>query len=74
MASGHFLPYNVFKDGKFYRIIDEDINEIVNCIRFQKLKLLCLNDNFYKMDYEENKRKILEAFNSILPNTCSFEK
>lgn len=74
LASGHFTPYNVFKDGKFYRIIDEDISEIVKCIRFQKLKLLCLNDNFYKMDYEENKRKILEAFNSILPNTCSFEK
>lgn len=74
LASGNFSPYNVFKDGKFYRIIDEDISEIVKCIRSQQLKLLCLNDNFYKMDYEENKRKIIEAFNSILPNPCSFEK
>ena len=74
LASGHFSPYNVFKDGRFYRIIDEDISEIVKCIRSQQLKLLCLNDNFYKMDYEENKRKIIEAFDSILPNPCSFEK
>ena len=74
LASGNFSPYNVFKDGRFYRIIDEDITEIVKCIRFQQSKLLCLNDNFYKMDFEDNKRKILEAFDSILPNSCSFEK
>ena len=74
LASGQFTPYNVFKDGHFYRILDEDITEIEESIRFQKWKLLCLNDNSYKMNYEENKRRILEAFDSILPNPCCFEK
>ena len=73
LASGNFAPYNIFKDGKFYDIKDEQIEEISKCIILQKKKLICLNDNPTKMDFENNKRTLCNAFEKILTDKCSFE-
>lgn len=73
LATGRFSPYNYRKDGKYYSLKDENIPVITDCIRRQKKNLICLND--YKTShFEDNKRKILEAFESILPDASTFEK
>ncbi len=73
LASGNFIPYNVYKDGKYYDIKDETIEKISKCIIQQKKKLICLNDTPTDMDFENNKRKICNAFEKILPDKCLFE-
>ena len=73
LASGHFSPYNILKDGKYYAISDNNIIEISECIIHQKKKLICLNDTPILMDFDKNKKRILDAFDVILPDKCSFE-
>jgi hypothetical protein len=73
LASGNFIPYNIYKDGMYFNIQDDNIEEISNMIIQQKKKLICLNDTSVKMDFENNKKKIISAFERILPNKCSFE-
>lgn len=73
LASGIFSPYNVFKDGKNYAIKENRIVEIIDCIRNQKKKIVCLNDNEFTFKFEEYKQMILEAFEKILPDKCSYE-
>jgi hypothetical protein len=39
----------------------------------QKIKLICLNDTPIQMNYNNNKKAIVDAFDAILPNKCGFE-
>lgn len=73
LASGKFHPYNIIKNGRYYAIDERTLSEITDCIRGQKARLLCLNDYEETKNYEEAKSKILDAFNSILPEKSSFE-
>ena len=73
LASGRFTPYDIFKDGKYYDITDTSISKISTCIMQQKMKLICLNDTPIQMNYNNNKKAIIEAFDAILPNKCGFE-
>ena len=74
LASGKFIPYNIFKDGKYYPIKDDNVQEIAECIRLQKKKLICINDNPKAVDFEKDSKIILEAFDKLLPQKCSFER
>lgn len=74
LASGCFAPYNIFKDGKYYSINDTNILEISKCIMHQQKRIICLNDTPIQMNYEDNKKKILNAFDDLLPEKCSFER
>ena len=73
LASGNFTPYNVFKDGKLYSITEEKIGIIDDCIRHQKNKIVCLNDVESTMKFKEYKQIIQEAFETLLPDKCSYE-
>ena len=73
LASGRFTPYKIFKDGEYYDIKDTTISTISTCIMQQKKKLICLNDTPIQMNYDNNKKKILDAFEFILPDKCAFE-
>lgn len=73
LVSGRFAPYNIFKDGRFFVITDDSVSTIFNCISRQEKKLVCLNDTDNIANFEECKKKILEAFDVILPNKSSFE-
>jgi len=73
LASGNFTPYNVFKDGKLYSIKEDTIGDINDCIRHQKKKNVCLNDVESTFKFKEYKQMILEAFETILPDKCSYE-
>jgi len=73
LASGNFTPYNVFKDGKLYSIKEDTIGDIDDCLRHQKKKIVCLNDVESTFKFKEYKQMILEAFETILPDKCSYE-
>ncbi len=73
LASGEFSPCNPYKNGAYCELGKDDISVIEECIRLQKKKLICLNDNELVEDFDKNKKIIARAFDSILPNKCSFE-
>lgn len=74
LASGKFTPYNVMKDGMYYDLSDKSMDTIVDLIKYQKKKIIVLNDNQSLVrDFENDKEKLLYAFNYILPNKSSFE-
>ena len=71
--------------GNFYPQRDEDLclmQDVINPqiisqnIRLQEKPLMCISDNscFDDNIFEETKRIINDAFESILPEKCSFEK
>lgn len=72
LASGNFTPCSV-KDGLSYNITEDAIDSIKDCIEHQKRKMVCLNDSEDTHQFEEKKQTILNVFNKILPNKCSFE-
>lgn len=73
LASGDFTPCNVYKYGRVFYLCDENISESVECIRHQKKKLVCLNDGEHVTHFEDYKKRLLEAFEQILPEKCGFE-
>ena len=73
LASNNFSPINPYKDGTYYLVNDNNISEIVDCIRLQKKRMICLNDSEEISDFEETKNRIIEAFDMILPKKSSFE-
>lgn len=74
LASGHFSPYNIMRDGYYYRINDSNYLNAADCIRRQKGKFICVNDTEGASNFETYKAAILAAFDEILPKKSSFEK
>ena len=74
LASGRFEPINPFNDGVYYLVDDNNVSEIVSCIRQQKKRMICLNDSEHISNFEETKSRIMEAFEMILPDKCGFER
>lgn len=70
-CTGNFHPVKSHK--KFVRILD-DVDRACNLIESKKYKMLCLNDSTSDCDFEEAKKRIIDSFEKILPDKCSFEK
>lgn len=74
LASGNFTPCNINKYGKTFLLNDDNISESVNCIVYQKKKLICLNDGEHVTHFEDYKEKLHKAFEMIFPDKSNFEK
>lgn len=61
------------KLGKGFPIQDDMIDEIVDSIKNQSYKQICINEPRKFVDFEKMKKIIQDAFESILPNKSSFE-
>lgn len=72
IASGEFEPRRI--DAKNYGIKTETIGEICDDIRMQRHEMICLNDPVGCTDYDTLASRLHEAFETILPEKCSFEK
>ena len=72
LLSGNFSPRS-YKIGKPF-IISNNNEKIINSIIKQKYKMICLNDNDPNVDFDKAKRELINAFETILPDKCSFEK
>lgn len=73
LASNIFSPYNVYRDGAYFTVRKNNISNITDCIRSQRKKRICLNDTIETSDFEDFRREILDAFETILPEKCTFE-
>lgn len=72
ICRGNFEPYNTYSDTKMYPLMVRS-EQAVRAIREQKYSLICLNDNVRIRHYDEVMQKVRGAFESILPDKCSFE-
>lgn len=72
LLKGQFHPRSS-KIGKYFEI-EKDNQKIVEAIKKQKYKMICLNDVDVNIDFEKAKQEINEAFHAILPNKSSFER
>lgn len=73
LVTGKFTPHNLYNDGSYFLVTDDNFEVVLDFIRNQKKKLFCLNDSEQISNFEEAKARLLNAFNDVLPEKCSFE-
>lgn len=71
--SGKFTPKSCKKTGKFFNLSDDN-NELFYYIDNQLCEEICINDSNLSINYEKTKKELIEHFERILPDKCSFEK
>lgn len=72
IASGRFSPFNT--DNYVAGIDDDTINSLCTIISTQSHDMICLNDGETPVDFESLRKKLINAFETILPEGSSFEK
>ena len=73
ICEGNFAPYNTYQDTKMFPLMVKP-KQAVKAIRDQSYTLICLNDNVHIKNYELLIQNLHQAFLSILPEKCSFER
>ena len=68
LAGGNFVPRSM--PGRYFGIGDKNLIPYIRC---QKGSVVCCNDERDELDFEAEKRKLAEAFVSILPEKSGFE-
>ncbi len=71
--SNHFVPKNVLKDLAYFDIRVENTS-LLQTIKKQKKKIVCINDQNIGAEFERVKQEMQEAFAAILPEVSSFER
>lgn len=72
LASGNYHLYNKRKNGHWF-FGGTDPKPVAKAIRTRQYKFICYNDS-EKVDFEEAKRILQEAFEEALPEKSAFEK
>lgn len=73
LGHGCFQPYNVFKRGVSVSVGIDPV-DYDKCILHSKYKILVLNDNGDKVDFETEKKHMQMAFEAKFPEKSIFEK
>lgn len=71
LASNNFTPRKS-KFGKNFNL-ENEFEDAISAIINQKYEMICLNDSDNIEDYENQKLKIIESFEKILPQKSQFE-
>lgn len=71
VCQGQFVPRSI-RWGKSFMIGCDD--RLLPAIRKRKYKAICVNDCDEGLDFEKNQASLLDAFESILSEKCSFER
>lgn len=72
LLRGNFIPRR-HGIGKMITL-SNDNQKIIQAIKKQKYKILCINDTTNDFNFEKSKKEIIDAFEFILPEKSSFEK
>ena len=72
MLDGNFYPRK-HNFGKYF-IISNNNSKIISAVKKQKYKMVCINDQDDKVDFEKAKKEINQSLESIFPEKSSFEK
>ncbi len=71
--SGNFIPTNVSKLCHYFDV-DDSNQKLIDTIRNQKSKVVCINDSNHPFDFEKAKDQVDHALACVLPEKSSFEK
>lgn len=71
--SNRFVPTNVLKDFGYFEVA-QDNHKLINSIKKQKKKMICINDAKLDADFDRVKKELQDAFEVILPEVSSFER
>jgi len=72
LCEGNFIPRSSCF-GKYFDV-SKNNSKLIEHIKKQKTKTICINDTNDEIDFEKSKEEIISAFEAILPEKCSFEK
>lgn len=72
IASNNYIERNK-KLSKYYEIKSSKIDNCIKEIKNKKYKLICLNDSEITNDYQVNKEKIIEMFESLYKEKSKYE-
>lgn len=72
LMNGNFTPYNKRKYGKLFEM-GRQTEEICDAIQSKKYKMVCFNDS-QSIEYEKDKKRLIEAFEAVYPEKSSFER
>lgn len=70
LAEGNFVPSRMI--GRYMNMGDDN-SAIYSAIKEQKYKLLCINDKENRADFETERHKLIEAFESVFPVSSEYE-
>lgn len=59
--------------GEVFHIEEKNFGDLCKALSTQKYKMICINDTPRTIDFEAKKQKVLEIFESILPEKSAFE-
>lgn len=59
--------------GQCFHVTDENIEDLCRTIRKGSTHMICVNDTAQTTDFEIKKKKVIEAFEVLLPKKSSFE-
>jgi hypothetical protein len=71
IMKGEFKPHPI--NGKVFHLDPCSISEACDAIKKQKYKQICANDYIYNVDFENTQKQVIDAFETIFPEKCSFE-
>jgi len=71
--SNNFVPTNVLKHFRYFNI-DAENKKLLQTIKKQQKKIICINDGDIGADFERVKQEVQQAFSEILPEVSSFER
>ena len=71
---GTFEPSNIFDFGSEFFIEDSNNIKLYDAIKYQKYKMICINDSTDLKEFENVKNEVNKCFDSILPDKSKFEK
>lgn len=73
LCTGEFTPMNVTRDSEVYYLQDANFDKAIEAIRCPKKRIIVLNDGPVS-DFEEKKKQMQAAFETLLPDKSIFEK
>lgn len=73
LASGQFYPVSPTSRGKFLSIASQN-DHVEAALNNPKIKMVCINDSPYEIDFEQAMAQIVAMYEKKLPNKSSFEK
>lgn len=73
LVTGNFCPASPSSRGRHMRIC-QDNSHIINTLKDESVKLICINDTVENIDFEAASDSIALAFEEKFPNKSAFEK
>jgi hypothetical protein len=74
IMKGEFEPTNIYDYSREFFVTDQNNQELIDTIKNQKSKMICVNDSIALNDFEQVKTDINTGFEFILNEKSSFER